>query len=75
MDHETRLEMLCEIIEEFEDFLEEKGITIENEDKQQAIADGEDPESISTIYGGDYGRLECAIEDILIAYDLLEEEK
>ena len=74
MEHSTRLEMLALIIEEFEDLLEEKGITIDNEDKQQAIEDGEDPEGLATIYGEDYYRLEVAIDNILVAHGLLEAE-
>ena len=74
MTHHEKLEMLGLIIEEFEEFLEDRGITIDNEDKRQAIADGEDPESIATIYGEDYGRLESAIEHILISYELLDKE-
>lgn len=74
MDHSTRLEMLSLIIEEFEDFLDERGITIDNDDKRQAIADGEDPDGLATIYGDDYFALESAIERILISHGLLEKE-
>lgn len=60
-----QLEILCDIIEAFEDFLDRRGIKIENDDKDRAIADGEDPESISNIYGCDYGELEDTIRPIL----------
>ncbi len=54
------------IIEAFEDFLEEKGVYVDNPEKAEAISSGEDPDSISEIYGSDYGDLESAIEHILI---------
>ena len=49
---------ITDIIEVFEDFLQEKGITIENPDKAQS----EDP---GNIYGTDYGDLYEAIADVL----------
>lgn len=75
MDHSERLTMLGLIIEEFENLLDDYGITIDNDDKQQAIEDGEDPDGLATIYGDDYYRLESAIEQILIGYGLLEKEE
>ncbi len=54
-----------DIIEAFEDFLDEKGITVPNDDKERAIADGEDPASICNIYGTDFGDLYYTIEEIL----------
>lgn len=74
MSHEERLEMLCAIIESFEELLDDRGIVIPNKDKDDAIASGEDPESICNIYGCDYGNLEQKIEQILINYKLIEEE-
>lgn len=52
-------ELLMEIIEVFEDFLDEKGIEIPNEEKD------EDPDGASNIYGTDYGNLEENIADVL----------
>lgn len=75
MSHSERLETLACIIELFEDFLEARGIDIPNEDKDQAIADGEDPDCISLIYGCDYGNLESDLESLLIRLGLLEEER
>lgn len=67
MTHSDRLEMLGEIIEIFERFLDERGIIIENEEKNEdAYA--------SNIYGCDYGDMESEIESILIENGLLEEE-
>lgn len=47
------------IIEAFEDFLERRGINIENPEKE------EDPEGASLIYGSDFGELQDEIEAIL----------
>lgn len=60
-ENDTRqlLETECSIIEAFEDFLERRGIIIENPEKD------EDPEGASNIYGSDYGELQDNIEAIL----------
>ena len=64
-DNSEQLGVLCNIIEVFEDFLDDRGIVIENDDKDDAIAQGEDPECIANIYGCDYGELEDRIRPIL----------
>ena len=56
--------LIIDIIEVFEDFLEEKGVTIDNPEIEEAIADGEDPESVAIIYGSDYGDLYDRINDL-----------
>ena len=66
--HSERLETLACIIELFEDFLDERGIDVPNDEKEQ------DPDSASTIYGTDYGELEGRLESLLIRLGLLEEE-
>ena len=66
--HQERLEILSLFIEVFEDFLEERGIDIPNEEKEQ------DPENASTIYGTDYGELESKLEKLLINLGYMEEE-
>lgn len=70
MNNEERLGMLCEIIETFEDLLEEYGIEIPNPEKQER----DDPDCASNIYGSDYGFLEERITQILTDYHLLEDE-
>lgn len=64
-------EFICEIIEHFENFLDAKGITIDNPEKQEAIDDGKDPESICNIYGTDYGWLQSEIEASLKFWELI----
>lgn len=65
-------ELVGELIEIFEDFLAEKGIEIENPEKQEAIADGEDSESICILYGTDYGEIQSLVEETLINWKLAE---
>ncbi len=65
-------ELVGQIIDIFEDFLAEKGIEIDNEEKQEAVEDGEDPESICIIYGTDYGELQSYIEETLVNWKLAE---
>ena len=59
MSNTERLETLGCIIELFEDFLDEKGIVIPNDEKDQI------PESASNIYGTDYGNLSDRLEHLL----------
>lgn len=54
-----------DMIEAFEDFLDEKGIEIQNQEKEDAIHDAQDKESICNVYGSDYGNLEEEILAIL----------
>lgn len=62
---EERLEIIAPIIEIFEDFLDDKGIVIENDEKEQS-------ESPSNIYGTDWGNLCDRIEAYLINLGVLE---
>lgn len=68
MDENTyRLTTISYFIEAFEEFLEEKGIDIPNDEK------AEDPYA-STIYGTDYGILSDKIEELLVKYGVLKGE-
>jgi len=69
---EERLQFCGEIIDGFEDFLEAHHVHIDNPEKQEAIADGEDPECIAEIYGSDFGWLEDMITDTLRSWKLWE---
>lgn len=55
------------IIEKFEDFLDERGIDVPNDEKI------EDPDA-STIYGTDYGKLEDTITEFLARNGYIEED-
>lgn len=58
LNNNNLAEFVGQIIEVFEDLLEEKGIDIPNEEKEES----EDP---AIIYGTDYGELQSGIEEIL----------
>lgn len=58
------LEFIGQIIDIFEDFLDDRGIKINNPEHQK-----EDDEAI--IYGSDYGELQDKIENILKWWDLI----
>ncbi len=64
---ENRAEFIGLLIDIFEDFLEEKGVAIENPERDE---DG-DPQA-AIIYGSDYGNLSEDIEDALKAWGVLE---
>ena len=65
-DHQL-MEFCMDIIECFEDFLDRRGIVLENEDK-------EEDEDASNIYGMDYAELEEGVTEILYKWDLVTEE-
>ena len=64
----TSPEGIGQIIDIFEDFLEEKGVKIENPEKQDAIYQGEDPEGLAIIYGSDYDMLATALREHFAGY-------
>ena len=66
-------ELVGQIIDVFEDFLDSKGIKLPNDEKDEAIYDGEDHDGIANIYGTDYGQLQDGIENILMNWELAEE--
>lgn len=68
MPTDKRLETIAPIIEIFEEFLKDKGIVIENDEKKES-------ESPSNIYGTDWGNLCDSIEAYLVELGVLEEEK
>lgn len=66
-DRSERLKTLSLFIELFEDFLDRRGISVPNDEKEQ------DPDA-STIYGTDYGELESNLEDLLIRLGMIDKE-
>jgi len=70
VDRNDLPDMLGQIIEVFEDFLEEKGIDVPNDEKAEA----DDPESAAIIYGTDYGWLQTELEKLLVNWNIIEEE-
>lgn len=57
-------EFIGQVLDAFEDFLKEKGVEIENPEKE----DSEDP---AILYGSDYGNLSDQVEAILKGWDLV----
>lgn len=70
---DTQQEFICEIIEHFENFLNMKGIELDNPEKQEAVDAGEEEDSICNIYGTDYGWLQSDIEGSLKSWGLIKE--
>ena len=64
LENGKKLEFLNDIITVFENFLEDKGIVIDNPDKEQS-------ENPSNIYGVDYGDMESEIECVLRRWKVL----
>lgn len=60
-----KAEFIGNIIDIFEDFLEEKGIDIPNDEK-------EDSENPAIIYGTDYGNLQDDLEAMMVAWNVFE---
>lgn len=62
---EELAEFVGQVIDIFEDFLEDRNIVLENDEKE-----GEETEA--NIYGSDYGELQTSIEDTLYNWNLVE---
>lgn len=63
-----KAEFIGNIIDIFEDFLEEKGIDIPNNEK-------EDSENPAIIYGTDYGILQTDLEDMMERWGVFGKEE
>jgi hypothetical protein len=69
LPREYLLELAVNIINEFEGLLDDKGIEIENPEKQENMTgDKKNDESIANIYGEDYYTLEDAVLELLKKY-------
>lgn len=67
-------EFVGQIIDIFEDFLDDRNIVLQNEEREDAINDGAEPDSVAIIYGSDYGELQTALEDTLHNWNLIKKE-
>lgn len=65
---DEKAEFIGQLIDIFEDFLEEKGIDLPNEERDER----DDPESAAIIYGTDYGILQSEIEETLKGWGVIE---
>ena len=60
-----KAEFLGQIIDIFEDFLEERGVMFPNDERDQ------DPDNAAIIYGADYGDLQDELTALMIGWDLM----
>jgi hypothetical protein len=58
MNRELNLEFIGQIIDIFEDFLEERGVTLPNDEREQ-------DEDAAIIYGTDYSQLQTELIDTM----------
>lgn len=66
---DTRLDMATfNVINIFEEFLDSKGIILENKDRELEIENGENAEELANIFGEDYYNLEENIKKVLDKY-------
>lgn len=61
----TKNDIKAEIVDCFEDYLEEKKIILPSRDREIAIKDGEDPKTLAIIYGEDYDIIGDVVDDVL----------
>ena len=65
-DHGSNAELVAQIIEVFEDFLDDRGIVLHNEEKTDS------GDNAANIYGTDYGELQSGVEWVLNEWGLLK---
>lgn len=68
---ENQPEFIGQVIDIFEDFLAEKGVTLDNPEIQEAVDNGEDMEGLAIIYGSDYGILQDALTSMFKAWKVI----
>jgi len=61
LEENTIAEFTGMIVDIFEDYLEESNISLVNEERGEAIADGE--ENVAIIFGSDYDYISCPAEN------------
>lgn len=66
-----RAEFVGQVIDIFEDFLEDRGIQLPNLERIEAEENGDEP---AIIYGCDYGELQDYLESMFRSWRVLEEE-
>lgn len=62
-EHE-KAEFLGQIIDIFEDFLEERGVMLDNPER-------EEDDDAAIIYGTDYGELQSQLEELMVNWRLM----
>lgn len=74
LNRDNMQDFICEIIEHFEDFLDAKSIELDNPEKQEAVDDGQEEDTLANIYGTDYGWLQSEIEGSLKFWELIPKD-
>lgn len=72
LDNKTKQDIIAEIIEIFESFLDDKNITISNDEKVEAEESVENLDEIANIYGSDYGTIQTNLEDLFDKWHLIK---
>ena len=67
-----KAEFIGQIIDTFEDFLDEKGIKIPNEERDHD--DYTDPDTYANIYGSDYDMIANALTEIMERWHIIAKE-
>ncbi len=65
LDNCSHAQFKGDIVSVLEDLLAEKEAVIENEDREMAIEDGEDPETLAIIFGDDYDIISDMVADLI----------
>lgn len=68
---ENQPEFIGQIIDIFEDFLTEKGVTLNNPEIQEAIDESEDQKDLAIIFGSDYSSLQDSLTAMLTEWHVL----
>jgi len=70
VDYDDRAEFFGQIIDIFEDFLAEKGIEIENDEREDYGA--EDDEELAIIFGSDYDYIRDRLTEMMTRWGIAE---
>ncbi|MBQ5832606.1 MAG: hypothetical protein IIW43_03920 [Selenomonadales bacterium] len=65
-DYGSNTELIAQLIEVFEDFLDDRGIVLDNDEK------AESGESAANVYGTDYGEIQTSLETVLRNWGILK---
>ena len=71
---EEKAEIIGQIMDVFEDFLDEKGIKIPSSEKEKRKQDPDWEDNEAILYGEDYSRIAEELENMFINWGLMEEE-
>lgn len=73
LNDNSKAEFVGQIIDIFEDFLDEKGIILDNPERDED--EDLDPEEAANIFGSDYGIIQTRLEDMLDNWNTVNKER